>query len=286
MRNKKIWMLAAVTASVMAQPMTAMAASFPYMQKNGVQVIVGSGNASDWKQILGNAGVNVGSLSGGNWQEQLNQLLQNCDPGLQDSLKDCPILGGGQGNLGDCPILGGGNGGNQGGQLPGGGNGGNQGGQLPGGGNGGNQGGQLPGGGNGGDQDGSLGGGSDNQTFEAQVLELVNHERAQAGLQPLSLSQGAASAADVRARELTRSFSHTRPDGRGFQTALTEAGVSYTAYGENIAYGQNSPQQVMNQWMNSAGHRANILNPNFTAMGVGHYENASGTDYWVQLFIR
>ena len=42
----------------------------------------------------------------------------------------------------------------------------------------------------------------------------------------------------------------------------------------------------MNQWMNSAGHRANILNPNFTAMGVGHYENASGTDYWVQLFIR
>ncbi len=100
MRNKKIWMLAAVTASVMAQPMTAMAASFPYMQKNGVQVIVGSGNASDWKQILGNAGVNVGSLSGGNWQEQLNQLLQNCDPGLQDGLKDCPILGGGQGNLG------------------------------------------------------------------------------------------------------------------------------------------------------------------------------------------
>ncbi len=128
--------------------------------------------------------------------------------------------------------------------------------------------------------------GESNQSWEAQVLELVNQERAKAGLNALQMDERTAQAASVRAQEITRSFSHTRPDGSNFNTALQEAGVSYTAYGENIAYGQSSPQQVMNQWMNSAGHRANILNPNFTAMAVGHTKNASGTDYWVQLFIR
>ena len=82
------------------------------------------------------------------------------------------------------------------------------------------------------------------------------------------------------------SFSHTRPDGSGFSTALTQAGVSYTTSGENIAYGQQTPQAVMEAWMNSAGHRANILNASFRQIGVGHVRSASGVSYWTQLFIN
>ena len=90
-------------------------------------------------------------------------------------------------------------------------------------------------------------------------------------------------AAQVRAAETVQSFSHTRPNGSSFSTALTEAGVSYTRSGENIAYGQSTPQQVVQAWMNSSGHRANILNESFTTIGVG-YTVSGGTAYWAQLF--
>lgn len=120
----------------------------------------------------------------------------------------------------------------------------------------------------------------------AEVLSLVNSERAKAGLAPLTLNEKAVEAAQTRAAEIQTSFSHTRPDGRSFSTALTEAGVTYRASGENIAYGQTSAAQVMNSWMNSSGHRANILNSGYTEIGIGHVKSASGTDYWVQLFLN
>ena len=129
------------------------------------------------------------------------------------------------------------------------------------------------------------GGSGSQEAWLSQVVDLVNAERAKAGVEPLSLHSSAVRAAQVRAEETVHFFSHTRPDGRDFATALAEAGVSYSSAGENIAYGQSTPQGVMDQWMNSAGHRANILNPDFTAIGVGHYENGNGTDYWTQLFI-
>ena len=136
------------------------------------------------------------------------------------------------------------------------------------------------------DQSGSNGSQNTQNAWINEVVELVNEERAKAGLSALTVHTGAASAAQVRAKELETSFSHTRPDGSNFSTALKEAGVNYSGAGENIAYGQQSPQAVMEQWMNSAGHRANILNPDFTAIGVGHYENGTGVNYWTQLFIR
>ncbi|KMW22659.1 CAP domain-containing protein [Enterocloster citroniae] len=122
--------------------------------------------------------------------------------------------------------------------------------------------------------------------FANQVVKLVNEERAKAGLSPLSVNSKAVNAAQTRAREIEKSFSHTRPDGSSFNTALTEAGVSFRGAGENIAYGQTTPQQVMEGWMNSSGHRANILNANYTSIGVGHYKNGAGVDYWTQLFIQ
>ena len=118
------------------------------------------------------------------------------------------------------------------------------------------------------------------------MVELVNEERQKAGLDPLTVSLKAASAAQVRAKELETSFAHTRPKGSGFFTALTEQGVKYRGAGENIAWGQKTPVQVMQGWMNSSGYRANILNADFTGIGVGYYRNGAGTNYWVQLFIR
>ena len=112
-----------------------------------------------------------------------------------------------------------------------------------------------------------------------KVVDLVNAERAKAGLSALTIDTKVTAAAQVRAKEVQTSFSHTRPDGRSCFTALDEANASYRGAGENIALGQKTPEQVMNDWMNSEGHRANIMNPNFKYIGVGVDGNA-----WTQLF--
>ncbi|NCB63964.1 MAG: CAP domain-containing protein, partial [Clostridia bacterium] len=117
-----------------------------------------------------------------------------------------------------------------------------------------------------------------------QILTLVNAARAQNGLSPLTLNTQMTEAANVRAKETVSQFSHTRPDGSSFSTALTQAGVSFRAYGENIAWGQRSAEAVMDTWMNSSGHRANILSSSYSRLGVGVYRDANGTPYWVQLF--
>lgn len=119
--------------------------------------------------------------------------------------------------------------------------------------------------------------------YVLRIVELVNEERAKAGLNPVTLDTSASQAALVRSKEIVKSFSHTRPDGRSFTTALKEQGINYRYAGENIAWGQRSPEQVMDAWMNSSGHRANILNENFTHIGVGYYQE-NGVNYWTQLF--
>lgn len=110
-----------------------------------------------------------------------------------------------------------------------------------------------------------------------EVLTIVNQERAKNGLSALSMDAELLNAAKIRAAEITVLFSHTRPDG---STCFT---VSDKAYGENIAMGYDSATSVMNGWMNSSGHRANILTPAYKSIGVGCY-NYNGTLYWVQLF--
>ncbi len=127
--------------------------------------------------------------------------------------------------------------------------------------------------------------GATESSFAEQVVALVNAERAKAGLNPVTLDKNIEAAALIRARETETLFSHTRPNGSSFSSVLTENGISYRGAGENIAWGQASPEAVMNAWMNSSGHRANILNPNFTKIGVGYYQNAAGRNYWTQLFV-
>jgi uncharacterized protein YkwD len=126
-------------------------------------------------------------------------------------------------------------------------------------------------------------GSQSDDAFITQVVSLVNQERAKEGLSPLTIDAKIENGAMVRAKEIQQNFDHTRPNGSSFATALTEAGASFRGAGENIAWGQRTPQEVVNTWMNSPGHRANIMERNFSRIGVGHLNN-NNTDYWVQLF--
>lgn len=132
-------------------------------------------------------------------------------------------------------------------------------------------------------------GGSSNDTntsdssFASQVLKIVNQERAKAGVSPLTISQQLVAPANKRAKEIKESFSHTRPDGTAWNTVLAEFNVSVSAAGENIAYNFNTPEAVMTAWMNSEGHRANILSTKYGHIGIGVYE-VNGTVYCEQLF--
>jgi uncharacterized protein YkwD len=115
-----------------------------------------------------------------------------------------------------------------------------------------------------------------------EVLDLVNKERAKAGLSPLKYYTAGQSAGDIRAKEIVKKFDHERPDGTSCFTVFDELGISCYSAGENIAWGYITPEAVMDAWMNSPGHRSNILNPNFTHLIVGYdYEEKA----WVQLFL-
>lgn len=119
-----------------------------------------------------------------------------------------------------------------------------------------------------------------------QVLQLVNTERKKQGLRSLTLSSNLTSIANMKAKDMAVNnyFSHTSPTyGSPFQM-LQHFGVSYKTAGENIAAGQKSPEEVMQAWMNSSGHRANILNANYTELGVGYYKGGNYGTEWVQLF--
>lgn len=128
--------------------------------------------------------------------------------------------------------------------------------------------------------------GTDLESMRQGVLELVNAERSKAGKSPLTLNNALCETAQLRADEIVKTFSHTRPDGTSCFTALKGAGISYRTCGENIAAGQDTPASVMDSWMNSEGHRANILNGDFSSIGIGYVKAASGYGhYWVQMFI-
>ena len=115
--------------------------------------------------------------------------------------------------------------------------------------------------------------------YEWEVLKIVNRERRAEGLAPLTMYELIQVAADIRTLEIQESFSHTRPNGTSCFTVFDEIGLTYWSAGENIAWGYRSPEEVMVGWMNSSGHRANIMKSGFAHIGIG-YDNRS----WVQLF--
>lgn len=121
-----------------------------------------------------------------------------------------------------------------------------------------------------------------------QVLDLVNQERAKNGIAALTLNNELTHIATMKATDMKDKnyFSHNSPTyGTPFEM-LQQFGVKYSYAGENIAAGQTSASQVMNDWMNSSGHRANILNKNYTQLGVGYVKGGQYGTYWVQLFTK
>ncbi|MHA6252662.1 CAP domain-containing protein [Oceanobacillus sp. CAU 1775] len=120
--------------------------------------------------------------------------------------------------------------------------------------------------------------------FEQQVVDLTNQERAKAGLKPLQADTSLSGVAREKSRDMAVNnyFAHQSPTYGSPFDMMKKYGISYNAAGENIAKGQTSPQQVVTAWMNSAGHRANILNGNFTHIGVGY---VSQGNHWTQMFI-
>ena len=122
------------------------------------------------------------------------------------------------------------------------------------------------------------------KSFEREVVRLVNVERTKRGLSPLSENWQLSRVARYKSQDMKDKgyFSHTSPTyGSPFQM-MKSFGISYRTAGENIAKGQSTPAAVVNAWMNSSGHRANILNSSFTEIGVGY---VSGGNYWTQMFI-
>ncbi len=120
--------------------------------------------------------------------------------------------------------------------------------------------------------------------YEKEVVRLVNAERAKQGLSPLEYDWQLSRVARYKSEDMQKNnyFSHTSPTYGSPFNMMKNFGISYRTAGENIAKGYRTPAAVVEGWMNSAGHRANILNSSFTHIGVGYVE---GGNYWTQMFV-
>ncbi|WP_216624842.1 CAP domain-containing protein [Paenibacillus foliorum] len=124
-------------------------------------------------------------------------------------------------------------------------------------------------------------GNKDSSQFAQQVLDIVNQERSKAGLTPLTMNAELSKMAMVKAQDMSNNnyFDHNSPTHGSPFDMMKEFGITYNSAGENIAKGQTTPTQVMNDWMNSPGHKANILNSSYTKIGIAYYNSE-----WVQEF--
>lgn len=123
--------------------------------------------------------------------------------------------------------------------------------------------------------------------MEQEVFELVNKVRVENGLHTLKWAEDLAEIARAHCADMINRgfFSHTNPDGESPFDRLKNNGIAYRSAAENIAYGQKDAQEVMNSWMNSSGHRANILSKTVKEIGIGAVKNTRGTIYWTQMFV-
>ncbi|MGE7840343.1 CAP domain-containing protein [Lysinibacillus sp. NPDC093712] len=126
---------------------------------------------------------------------------------------------------------------------------------------------------------------SDVNAFEQEVVKLTNAERTKAGLKALQTDDKLMAAAREKSQDMQskKYFSHTSPTFGSPFDRMKALGITYKSAGENIAQGQRTPQEVVQAWMDSPGHRANILNANYTHIGVGYVKSGN---YWTQQFIQ
>lgn len=123
--------------------------------------------------------------------------------------------------------------------------------------------------------------------FQKEVVRLVNVERQKQGLGKLSLNAKLSNVATLKSQDMINKnyFNHTSPTYGSPFDMMKQFNISYKTAGENIAKGQKTPAEVVKAWMNSQGHRENILNKNYTEIGIGVAKDANGTLYWTQMFI-
>lgn len=123
--------------------------------------------------------------------------------------------------------------------------------------------------------------------FQKEVVRLVNVERQKQGLGKLSLNAKLSNVATLKSQDMINKnyFDHTSPTYGSPFDMMKQFNISYKTAGENIAKGQKTPAEVVKAWMNSQGHRENILNKNYTEIGIGVAKDANGTLYWTQMFI-
>ena len=123
--------------------------------------------------------------------------------------------------------------------------------------------------------------------YQQEVVNLVNKERAKYGLSALKSNSSLANVATIKSQDMVNKnyFNHTSPTYGSPFDMMKQFGISYKTAGENIAMGQKTPSEVVTAWMNSEGHRKNILSSSFTQIGVGVAKNANGQLYWTQMFI-
>jgi len=126
------------------------------------------------------------------------------------------------------------------------------------------------------------------KSLEDEVVKLVNQQRAKYGLGPLTVNWELSRCARIKSQDMINRnyFSHTSPTYGSPFNMMENFGLRFSAAAENIAKGQRTPQEVMNAWMNSPGHRANILSKNVTHIGVGAAKSSNGTLYWTQMFMK
>ncbi|WP_370882862.1 SafA/ExsA family spore coat assembly protein [Caloramator sp. ALD01] len=126
------------------------------------------------------------------------------------------------------------------------------------------------------------------KAIESEVVRLVNIERSKAGLPALKENWQLSRVARYKSQDMINKnyFSHYSPTYGSPFDMIESFGIKFSAAGENIAMGQRTPQEVMNAWMNSPGHRSNILSPSYTEIGVGLAKDKSGRCYWTQMFIK
>lgn len=125
-------------------------------------------------------------------------------------------------------------------------------------------------------------------SFEEEVIRLVNIERNKNGLPALTKNWEASRVARTKSQDMINKnyFSHNSPTYGSPDAMMRNFGLKFSSWAENIAYGQKTAKDVMNSWMNSPGHRANILSKNVTQIGVGVAKKYNGTMYWTQMFLR
>lgn len=120
--------------------------------------------------------------------------------------------------------------------------------------------------------------------FKAEVIRLINIERKKNGVAELIQMDAVGTIAEIRGKESAELFQHTRPNGTRCFTVFAEHTLRYRAAGENLAYGFKTPAAVVTGWMNSPGHRRNVLDPDFRYIGVGCFTNPMGVLYCATLY--